>query len=74
MLGKGNNSPNMEQQVVLVNGARVPIGKLKYHGNYHEVEENGVKRRIYNYRQHNEYIVYDVSQVRMRYIVQLKSR
>jgi len=60
----------MEQQVVLVNGARVPIGKVQ--PIEHWKEEDGKRRRVYLYSSHSEYIVYDVSQVRMRYVVQLK--
>ncbi len=70
MVRRGSKGPNMDQQVVLVNGARVPIGKVKPIEHYKEVD--GRQQRVW-LSGYSEYIVYDVSQVRMRYVVQLKN-
>ena len=62
--GLGKNGPSFKQSVVLANGAKVPCGKsinYKY--------DNTTTYRGLNY---NEYIVYDTSQVKMRYLVQVK--
>ena len=59
----------MEQSITLVNGAKVPVGKkIKYE--YYDTVD-GQKKRIYPALNYNEYVVYDISQVRMRYLVQV---
>ena len=60
----------MKQQIVLVNGAKVPIGDVINY-EYWRKDDNGKSKRVYVNSQHNEYIVYDVSQVRMRYMIQV---
>lgn len=61
--GLGRCGPRFKQSVVLANGAKVPCGKMK---SYKHDEINN--RRVLNY---NEYIVYDTSQIKMRYLVQV---
>jgi len=70
VLGRGRKGPNMEQQIVLVNGAKVPIGDIINY-EYWRKGENGESERVHPECTHNEYIVYDISQVRMRYIIQV---
>eukprot|EP01015_Nassula_variabilis_P031593 TRINITY_DN716_c0_g1_i4.p1 TRINITY_DN716_c0_g1~~TRINITY_DN716_c0_g1_i4.p1 ORF type:complete len:225 (-),score=40.93 TRINITY_DN716_c0_g1_i4:127-801(-) len=58
----GRNGPNPQQSIYLPNGTGVPVGKvdmIRYHG--HVPDAN-----------FNEYLVFDQSQVRIRYLVQLK--
>jgi hypothetical protein len=44
-------------------GARMPLGQL--------IPNSQLKKR-YSYRNYNEYIVYDESQVALRYLVQFR--
>lgn len=60
--GIGREGPDMPQSVVLDSGIRVPCGPLKKF----EAPED-----VYVSLSFNEYIVYDVSQVRIRYMVEL---
>jgi len=59
----GKYSPDFSNSLVLPNGVTIPLGK--------PVENQ--KGNEYRFIQHNEYIVYDTSQVRMRYLVELKA-
>jgi len=61
--GLGQTGPNLKQSVVLANGAKVPCGKHKRY----KFNPN-INPRTLNY---NEYIVYDTSQIKMRYLVQV---
>lgn len=65
MKGVGRRGPNFKKSVVLSNGARVPLGELIDYP-LDKDEENH-----WGSLSHNEYIVYDVSQVRIRYMIQL---
>jgi len=63
--GLGRKGPKMNKKVVLPNGCVAPIGKVVRYVNYGDTE-------YYQYSlEHNEYIVYDTSQIRMRYLVQV---
>ena len=55
----------MNKNITLSNGARIPIGEVV---NY-EFDPNDTNQPSLGY---NEYIVYDISQVRIRYLVQLR--
>lgn len=59
--GVGRQGPELNKHVILQDGARVPIGKTVNYIN-----------RNNNEFQFNEYVVTDPSQVRMRYLIQLK--
>ncbi|VUZ43799.1 unnamed protein product [Hymenolepis diminuta] len=58
--GVGSNVPNKSTWVTLDDGVVVPCG---------EMVESGVKNASLYY---NEFIVYDVRQIRLRYLVQMK--
>jgi len=62
-IAHGSQGPDFAQSVVLSNGVRIPIqGAVHYpHDPLHP-----------RYLPHNEYIVYQTSQVRLRYLVELK--
>ena len=60
VFGAGKMGPNLSQTRAMPNGCEVPCERLK---------PTGVKGGSLLY---NEYVVYDVSQIRMRYLVQLK--
>jgi len=65
--GCGTAGPDPKHNEVLANGAIVPLGKRIQ---YTYKNENG--ERISPTLRFNEYIVYDISQVRVRYLVQIK--
>lgn len=75
--GCGRMGPDMKRSVYLTNGAKVPLGP--YIENYKIDELNSTPEEILKNQeiqkklmlQHNEYIVYNESQVRMRYLVQV---
>uniref|UniRef100_A0A803M9J2 Poly [ADP-ribose] polymerase n=1 Tax=Chenopodium quinoa TaxID=63459 RepID=A0A803M9J2_CHEQI len=58
--GIGSTEPNMLESQVLDDGVVVPFGK--------PVEKKDVKGSL----RYNEYIVYNVDQIRMRYVIQVK--
>jgi len=58
----GLEGPDMSQSVVLDSGIRVPCGPMK---------KNQPPENEYFSLSYNEYIVYDVSQVRIRYMLEL---
>jgi len=67
--GCGGAGPDPKYNEVLANGAIVPLGKrIQY--NY----KNEKGERIMPSLRYNEYIVYDISQVRVRYLVQVSLR
>lgn len=66
VLGRGRQGPDPAQNIILANGAIVPIGKHIQHA---QRDEQG--NYIHYSLNYNEYIVYDISQVRMRYLVQV---
>ena len=69
MKGVGKQGPNFKQGIVLSNGAVVPCGKvIEYKQDnaanpHHPWGWNGLM--------HNEYIVYDTTQIKIRYLVQV---
>jgi len=65
--GCGRQGPDPAYNEVLANGAIVPLGKSIQ---YKYKNEKG--ERIDPALSYNEYIVYDISQVRMRYLIQVK--
>lgn len=60
--GLGQSGPNPKQNVILSNKAIMPVG---------EVIQYEYDTKKYRTLQHNEYIVYDESQVRIRYLVEI---
>eukprot|EP00743_Colponemidia_sp_Colp-15_P005554 GILK01005975.1.p1 GENE.GILK01005975.1~~GILK01005975.1.p1 ORF type:complete len:563 (+),score=114.38 GILK01005975.1:1076-2764(+) len=64
--GVGLTGPDFAQSIVLQNGVTVPVGRLVNYPQTGPFEDRATL-------QHNEYIVYDVSQVRVRYMVQLRT-
>jgi len=66
--GCGRRGPGYKHTITLPNGVKIPYGKvIDYFENNHE------KLRTMHL-QHNEYIVYNTSQIRMRYVVQIKKK
>jgi len=65
--GCGQNGPDMGRSIVLNSGAIVPIGPII------QYPPPDTPEKTY-YLHQNEYIVYDTSQVRLRYLVQLKTQ
>ena len=66
MKGCGRVGPDPSQNEILANGAVVPLGKqINY--SYKNAQGNNIDA----YLNYNEFIVYDVSQVRMRYLIQV---
>jgi len=63
--GLGQRGPSPDHKVVMPNGCIAPIGEVV---NYDHQNQGHFYHRL----QHNEYIVYDVNQVRVRYLVQVK--
>jgi poly [ADP-ribose] polymerase len=61
--GLGRTGPDWNKKLVLPNGVSIPMG--------HVITYPDPSHRLR--LQHNEYIVYNVSQVRMRYLVQIDS-
>lgn len=64
--GVGNTGPDFAKSVYLSNGTMVPLGPtIQY-----PVHNNN---RYYGLS-HNEYVVYDTTQVRIKYVVELRQR
>jgi len=61
----GREGPDYSQSVVLQDGVTVPCGP---HIQYPQPPPG-----TYLYLQHNEYIVYHISQIRLRYLIELKT-
>lgn len=66
--GCGYQGPGYKHTITCPNGVKIPLGKVIF---YHENEEE--RRRLFNLN-HNEYIVYNTAQIRMRYLVQIKKK
>jgi poly [ADP-ribose] polymerase 1 len=64
--GIGRRGPDFAQSLVLPNGVQVPLGAVTEYPD----PPAGTRATL----QHNEYIVYDESQCRMRYIVQISPK
>eukprot|EP01133_Synstelium_polycarpum_P003444 gene3444-3911_t len=60
--GVGRQGPDFNNSIVLTNGVTIPLG--------HPIDNKAPESESFSL-QMNEYIVYDVSQVRMRYLVQV---
>ena len=66
--GCGRRGPGYKHTIVLPNGVKIPYGPVI---NYHEGD---VEKQKTLQLQHNEYIVYNTSQIRMRYVIQVKKK
>jgi len=65
LVDQGRTGPSFEESIVLPNGVTIPIGTVADH------LKDRTKKRA-NYRSYySEYIVPDISQVRMRYLVEV---
>eukprot|EP01017_Pseudomicrothorax_dubius_P000029 TRINITY_DN0_c1065_g1_i2.p1 TRINITY_DN0_c1065_g1~~TRINITY_DN0_c1065_g1_i2.p1 ORF type:complete len:154 (+),score=45.35 TRINITY_DN0_c1065_g1_i2:37-498(+) len=60
--GLGSQGPNFKKNIVLSNGCTVPIGPII------EYKNPGERLAL----SHNEYIVYDTTQIKIRYLIQCK--
>lgn len=67
VMGYGKTGPNPKGNIYLPNGCIVPLGKLQNNPPPLFAEKN----ESWNL-QYNEYIVYNTSQIRIRYIVELR--
>ena len=66
--GCGRRGPGYKHTIVLPNGVKIPYGPvIDYH-------EGDVEKQKTLQLQHNEYIVYNTSQIRMRYVIQVKKK
>lgn len=65
--GCGRRGPGYKHTVTCPNGVKIPLGKVI---NY---EEGKPAQKLF-VLEHNEYIVYNTSQIRMRYIVQIQKK
>jgi len=78
---QGAQGPDHSKNIILPNGVQVPISPViqyadeqsdvtlvKNFGNF-----RGVRRAYRSSIEHNEYIVFDESQVRIRYLIQIKA-
>ena len=63
--GIGRTGPDFAKSIYMSNGCMVPLGPVI---NYPQ------KTGQYLGLSHNEYIVYDTSQVRIKYVVELRTR
>ncbi|CAD8085273.1 unnamed protein product [Paramecium sonneborni] len=70
--GCGSRGPDYKQSVVLPNGCKVPVGQCIEYQQPKKKDKNG--NQFYFYLQHNEYIVFDETKVRIRYMVQLDTK
>ena len=66
--GCGRRGPGYKHTVTAPNGVKIPLGKVI---NYNENKPELLKQM---HLQHNEYIVYNTSQIRMRYIIQVQKK
>ena len=60
--GVGRTEPDPSEEIKLADGVRVPVGK-----GVQSLDPNPGKSLLYN-----EYIVYNVDQIRMRFLIQCK--
>lgn len=66
--GCGARGPGYKNTLVCPNGMKIPFGKVI---NYHGGDPEFRKKLMLS---HNEYIVYNSSQIRMRYVIQIKKK
>ncbi|CAG9315884.1 unnamed protein product [Blepharisma stoltei] len=64
-LGKGQEGPDCTQSIYLPNGVEVPLGPI--------IEQEKPNNEPYWSLNMNEYIVYNTDQIRIRYLLHLKS-
>ena len=65
----GRRGPGYKHTITLPNGVKIPYGPII---NY--TENMNQQQQMMYALQHNEYIVYNTSQIRMRYMVQIKKK
>lgn len=66
--GVGNAGPDFAKSIYLANGCMVPVGNLITYPTFKS------KNHYYGGLQHNEYVVYDTTQVRIKYVVELRQK
>lgn len=66
--GYGKIEPHPEKNIYLANGTRVPIGEIV------AAKPREMKKNQYWALQHHEYVVYDTTQVRIKYLVELNNK
>ncbi len=66
VMGVGKQGPNPNQDVYLPNGMVVPLGKKC------STPQPKLPKNVYWSLQHNEYVVYNTTQVRIRYLLELR--
>ncbi|CAK74015.1 unnamed protein product (macronuclear) [Paramecium tetraurelia] len=71
--GCGRRGPDYKQSVILSNGCKVPVGQCIDYPPPQKKDANGNFIHRLNL-QHNEYIVYDDTKVKIRYMVQLDTK
>lgn len=64
--GLGERGPNPADNIYLPNGCIMPLGKIEKN------EQPKTKNFSYWQLNHDEYIVYDTTQVRIRYLLELR--
>jgi len=69
--GCGKKGPDFSKSIVLSNGVVIPTGETIDYPEPTDVNTNNNKNRFYWALHQNEYIVFDVSQVRIRYLLQI---
>ncbi|CAK63631.1 unnamed protein product (macronuclear) [Paramecium tetraurelia] len=70
--GCGRRGPDYNQSVILSNGCKVPVGQCIDYPQPKKKDKEGNPVRFQ--LQHNEYIVYDETKVKVRYMVQLDTK
>ncbi|CAD8087427.1 unnamed protein product [Paramecium primaurelia] len=70
--GCGKRGPDYKQSVILSNGCKVPVGQCIEYPDPKKKDKEG--NPIQYCLQHNEYIVYDETKVKFRYMVQLDTK
>jgi|JI9StandDraft_1071089.scaffolds.fasta_scaffold228563_1 hypothetical protein len=68
VMGFGKVGPNKEENIFLPNGCVVPIGKII------ENEQPKLPPNVWWSLQHNEYVVYDTTQIKVRYLLELRDQ
>ncbi|CAK85722.1 unnamed protein product (macronuclear) [Paramecium tetraurelia] len=70
--GCGKTGPDYKQSVILSNGCKVPVGQCIEYPEPKKKDKEG--NPIHYCLQHNEYIVYEETKVKFRYMVQLDTK
>jgi hypothetical protein len=66
VMGFGKVGPNKEEDIFLPNGCVVPIGKII------ENEKPKLSSNVWWNLKHNEYVVYNTTQIKVRYLLELR--